>query len=235
MTNDKNNYPPPSIIEDWLHACSVEPDIIPTAISSLTRLADLLYSNNQRYNLTRLTTPSDFWYKHVIDSLIMVHAFPELAKRPLRLADIGCGAGFPLLPLACCFPHWQLTGLEATGKKVAFIEKAIDQLSLGNVKVIHKQAREAARTEGLAGQFDLLTARAVASAGKLLRESRQLLPRSASSASCLVLYKTPAWADQEAAELTRECGKFGFSWSQSSLYSLPGEAGERLLVVIQPK
>ena len=60
-------------------------------------LKDILLSENKKYNLTRIREENDFWNKHIADSLSIAKFFPELRENRLKLADVGCGAGFPAL------------------------------------------------------------------------------------------------------------------------------------------
>ncbi|HEX9070277.1 MAG TPA: 16S rRNA (guanine(527)-N(7))-methyltransferase RsmG, partial [Ktedonobacterales bacterium] len=76
--------------------------------------------------------------------------------------------GFPGLPLAIAFPRWQVTLLEATEKKVGFQREAASELGLANVSPQAGRSEEVARDPCLRGQFDVVTARAVAALPTLL-------------------------------------------------------------------
>jgi 16S rRNA (guanine527-N7)-methyltransferase len=77
------------------------------------------------------------------------------------LADIGCGAGFPTLPVAILRPDVKITGIDSTAKRVAYVNSAAQQLGCDNVTAIAGRAEELARTN-LRESFDFATARAVA-------------------------------------------------------------------------
>ena len=64
---------------------------------------DYLLETNRTLNLTRITGVEEFAVKHVADSLAIARYFPEFREARLRVADIGCGAGFPSLVLALAF------------------------------------------------------------------------------------------------------------------------------------
>jgi len=120
---------------------------------------------NTRVNLTSITNPEEVMIKHFLDSLSLLMAFdaPEA-----RLLDIGAGAGFPGLPLKIVRPQWQLTLLEATGKKVAFLQHLIETLHCTSSAAVHGRAEELAHKGDYRATFDVVTARAVASLPALL-------------------------------------------------------------------
>ena len=75
--------------------------------------------------------------KHFLNSLSLLMAFdaPEA-----RVLDIGAGAGFPGLPLKIVRPQWPLILLEATGKKVAFLQHLIETLHCTSIAAVHGRA-----------------------------------------------------------------------------------------------
>jgi 16S rRNA (guanine527-N7)-methyltransferase len=118
---------------------------------------------NKKVNLTAITDYDQVQIKHFLDSLTCLLAVRSpKSEIPGRAIDIGAGAGFPGLPLKIVCSGLQLTLLEATGKKVGFLEHIVSRLGLAGVEVIKGRAeelgRDAARREG----YDLALARAVA-------------------------------------------------------------------------
>lgn len=120
---------------------------------------------NTRVNLTSITNPEEVLIKHFLDSLslLMVYDTPDA-----RLLDIGAGAGFPGLPLKIVRSQWRVVLLEATGKKVKFLQHIIETLQLKEVVAVHGRAEELAHKAEYRGSFDVVTARAVASLPALL-------------------------------------------------------------------
>jgi 16S rRNA (guanine527-N7)-methyltransferase len=120
---------------------------------------------NQRFNLTAITEYEQVQIRHFVDSLSCLLAEETRAalNRPEAWTiDVGAGAGFPGIPIKLVYPSVRLTLLEATGKKVTFLEHMIDQLALRRVSAIHARAEELARDPAHREQYDLVLARAVA-------------------------------------------------------------------------
>jgi 16S rRNA (guanine527-N7)-methyltransferase len=140
------------------------------------RLRALLLEWNERVNLTSITDPQEVLSKHFLDSFSCLLAIPEWneeraqqERQALSLLDVGSGAGFPGLPLALACPRWQVTLLEATGKKVRFLEAAIAQLDLGSrVSALQGRAEDLAHDSRQRAQYDVVTARSVARLPTLL-------------------------------------------------------------------
>ena len=120
---------------------------------------------NQRINLTSITEPSDIQTRHFLDSLTA--ALPLLdrlrAAQPLRLIDVGAGAGMPGLPLKIVFPELRVTLLESVGKKADFLRQAVEVLHLPDVEVLQERAETAGRDPLHRDSYDWATARALGS------------------------------------------------------------------------
>ncbi len=219
---------PPDELAPFLLRCGLPATRIDPFLAAMGRLALELEAENKRTNLSRITDPRDFWLLHVADSLAAGMVLPGLLDRAQRVADVGCGAGFPLLPLACANPLLELVGIEARPKKVAFVRAMADALGCDRCSAVAKQAREAGRMADFAGRFDLVLLRAVGSPANFVRECRQLL--SDAPGSRIVFYKTPQRAAEEDAGARREAEKFGLRLVQSPEIALPLEAGSRVFV-----
>ena len=112
---------------------------------------------NKKFNLTAITAPEEIRKKHFEDSLLLLE---HLTLTNESVVDIGAGAGFPGIPLKIARPGIKLTLLEATKKKVGFLEHISKTLGLTETEAVWARAEDyaASRRES----FDLAVARAVA-------------------------------------------------------------------------
>lgn len=131
----------------------------PDEEARLDAFAGLVLRKNEVMNLTNLTSPEDVAQKHLADSLLLLQAakLPETG----RVLDVGTGAGFPAVPLAILRPGWSVTALDATRKKVDFLEEVRAELGVP-AACLHGRAELLGKESAYREQFDLVTARAVA-------------------------------------------------------------------------
>lgn len=178
---------------------------------------------NSRVNLTAITDPEDVLSKHFLDSLSLLTVYD---KPHTRLLDIGSGAGFPGLPLKMVRPLWHVVLLEATGKKVTFLQHMIDCLQLQDVSAIHGRAEELAHLPTYRNAFDIVTARAVASLPVLLEYCAPFCRVGGQ----IILPKKGQLAE-EIASSKRAAAQLGTSFKTNVEVVLPGlNDGRRLLV-----
>ena len=120
-------------------------------------LTEFMLAQNAVMNLTAITEPSEVILKHYADSLTAAEHIDEDAS----VIDVGCGAGFPSLPLAIARPDLKITAMDSTDKRIAYVREAAARLGLTNLTAITARAEDAAHGE-LRARFDYATARAVA-------------------------------------------------------------------------
>lgn len=118
----------------------------------------LLTEKNKSVNLTSITDPDGIAVKHFADSISLLKAdIPQGAK----VLDLGCGAGFPGIPLLIMRPDIKLTLLDSTGKKLDFVSEALDALGL-EAEVLHGRAEELGQNPDYREKYDIVVSRAVA-------------------------------------------------------------------------
>ncbi len=125
----------------------------------LALYVELLRAYATRLNLVARSDLDQLEERHIADSLRLLPLVDELPQGPC--IDVGSGAGFPGIPLACAHPgrHWVL--LEARSKRAAFLEEAVRRLAL-DATVVCDRAELAAQQEEHRGTYPLATARALA-------------------------------------------------------------------------
>lgn len=127
-------------------------------IAKLAELTDIMLEVNKSMNLTAITEESAVILKHYADSLTMLGEIPEGAK----VIDVGCGAGFPSLPLAIFRPDISITALDGTAKRIEYVKNTAKKLGLDNLTAIAGRAEEYGNKREYRERFDIATARAVA-------------------------------------------------------------------------
>ena len=118
---------------------------------------------NENVNLTAVTGWEEVQERHFLDSLAVASALPaNVLDGRGRLLDMGSGAGFPGLPLKIAYPRIDVTLLEATAKKTAFLRHVVDKLGLDAVEVVTGRAEEEAHGPEMRERFGAVVSRAVA-------------------------------------------------------------------------
>ena len=121
-------------------------------------LTERMLEVNAYMNLTAITDMDGIILKHYADSLTAAKYLPEGAS----LIDIGCGAGFPSLPLAIARPDLHITALDSTAKRINYIRETAEILGLSNITCIAARAEDLACDPAYRERFDISCARAVA-------------------------------------------------------------------------
>jgi 16S rRNA (guanine527-N7)-methyltransferase len=151
-------------------------DVLPAA-ERLSAFLELLLGANESVNLVsrKEAVPETLVRRHLLDALEALPLLPAPTGRPLRLLDVGSGGGFPAIPLLLARRDLEGTLVESIGKKARFLESAIAALGL-TARVVNARfpgpALELMRKDP---PCDLLTSRAVAGAGEIVRDARRAL------------------------------------------------------------
>lgn len=126
---------------------------------------------NQIHNLSTITEDKDIIFKHFIDSLIGLQFLEENKK----ILDIGCGGGFPSLPLSIMNKNLDITALDSVRKKTDFVNIIKNELNLKNLKVENIRIEDFIKKQGNRANFDYIIARAVAPLNTLIEYSMPFL------------------------------------------------------------
>lgn len=129
------------------------PDLSPLQRERFERLLPLYTEWNARINVISRKDIDSLYLRHVLHSLAIARAcrFDDGA----RVLDVGCGGGFPTVPLAIMFPNVRFTAVDSIGKKIAVVREICTALGLDNVTPVN------ARAESLDEKFDYVVSRAV--------------------------------------------------------------------------
>lgn len=176
---------------------------------------------NRVYNLTAVRDPSEMLTHHLLDSLSVVGPLRRhAAGRPLRLLDVGSGAGLPGVVLAIAEPSWHITCVDTVGKKASFIQQAAAELGLRQLRSEHARVEEMPPARA-----DVVTSRAFASLGDFTR----LTDKHLAPGGTWMAMKGKAPTDEIAA-LPPTLDVF-----HVEPLTVPGLAAERCLVWIRPR
>ncbi len=144
--------------EQIFEANSFLPKLDEYKVKKLYELTEYMLDVNQRMNLTAIKDEKSVILKHYADSLAVCNHIEENAN----IIDVGCGAGFPTLPLAIFRPDVTILALDSTAKRIEYVRSAAKLLGLENVNAVSARAEALANDRSYRETFDYATARAVA-------------------------------------------------------------------------
>lgn len=219
----------------------------PGAVDKLCRYAQLLLEQNKVMNLTAITQPSAVARLHFLDSAAVVawgaeHGCPQgtaptdgsskaaaatwLAGK--SLVDVGTGAGFPGVVLKILEPSLSLTLVDSLGKRVSWLERVCEALSLDGVRCMHGRAEELALASPFRDGFDVAVSRAVAAFPALCE---LCLPYARPGGVFLAMKSVESAAETEggASSVKRLGGKALECWD----YPIPGGEVTHRIVPVQ--
>ncbi|MEO0534451.1 MAG: 16S rRNA (guanine(527)-N(7))-methyltransferase RsmG [Cyanobacteria bacterium P01_A01_bin.123] len=206
-------------------------------LSLFQQLYDGILAANQTLNLTRITHPTDFWEKHLWDSLSGIAPWLgqpvnlplDLNNRASGLAviDIGTGGGFPGIPVAIACPNWSVTLLDSTQKKMRFLQTLGQTLGLTHIAVVTERAEAVGHQPIHREAYDLALIRAVGPAATCAEYALPLLKPGGQA----VLYRGQ-WSATETAALNLAVSQLGGELAQIYPWCTPITAGQRHCVVL---
>jgi 16S rRNA (guanine527-N7)-methyltransferase len=127
---------------------------------------------NAKTNLISENSSQEIITRHFLDSLT---ALQFIQKPNARIIDVGCGAGFPGLPLKIALPSLGLYLLETNRKKVSFLKHIIRLLNLSEAVVLHDRVENIIKADTWKEKFDVLISRAAFKLSELLPQGEYFL------------------------------------------------------------
>ncbi|MBS4196563.1 16S rRNA (guanine(527)-N(7))-methyltransferase RsmG [Lederbergia citri] len=194
-------------------------------LSMFERYYELLVEWNEKMNLTAITDKEEVYLKHFFDSVTATF-YIDFTK-PVKMCDVGAGAGFPSIPIKICFPEIDLSIVDSLNKRITFLEHLSSELGLKNTHFYHDRAETFARKPEFREQFDIVTARAVARMSVL---SELCLPLVKEGGQFVAMKAANAEEELKAAD--RALKQLGGKLSTVHSFTLPIEESNRNIIVI---
>ena len=189
-------------------------------VDTLCAFGAAVVRQNQVMNLTAITEPVQVAKLHLLDSLSVLSA---LDLRGKKLIDVGCGAGFPGVPLAIACPEAQVTLLDSLGKRITWLKEILPQLGI-QAECVTARAEEA--VVSCRESYDIATSRAVARLNILL----ELLAPYVKVGGAVVALKGSA-AKEELGECGDAIKKLGLR--QEAFLEFPVDGASHALIVLR--
>ena len=192
------------------------------------QFTQLLLEWNQKMNLTAITEPEEILLKHYVDSALLFQS--GVVNGDMNVIDVGCGAGFPSIPVKIIAPSLRFTLLDALNKRLQFLDEVIQTLNLEKISTLHLRAEDAGRDRLYREQFDLCVARAVAPLNILLEYCTPFLK----DGGYFVALKGPD-AFNELKRAQNAMNELCVSVKEVIETSLPTTDQKRVIVVLQKR
>ena len=192
-------------------------------LNKLDTFYNLLISWQEKINLTTITKKEECYLKHFYDSLTLIKEI-DLTK-PLKVLDVGTGAGFPGIVLKIVFPNLKITLLDSLNKRINYLNEIIKELELQDIETKCLRVEDYARESK--EEYDLIVARAVAHLGILIETTMPLLKIN----SYLIAMKSNI--KEEIKEASKILNNINAKIVSINTFILPIENSTRTLVKIQ--
>ena len=195
-------------------------DLPDSVQETLCAFADAMVKQNEVMNLTAITEPEAVAKLHLLDSLTVLRC-ADLAGK--TVIDVGCGAGFPGVPLAIACPEAKVTLLDSLGKRMHWLETVLPTLGV-QAECVTARAEEAITTRR--ESYDFATSRAVARLNILLELTAPYVKVGGA-----VLAMKGAAAQEELAEAKNAIAKLGLKLE--AVHAFPIDGAEHSVIVLR--
>ena len=191
--------------------------------ADFTKYIEVFLQKNAKLNLISKNDEKLLFEKHIYDSLGIKLFFEKYNITAGDILDIGCGGGFPCVPIAIEYPEFNVTGIDSIRKKINAINEIKEELMLTNLTTICD------RVENIKNKkFDVITSRAVADLSKICEYALPLLKAGGYFAA----YKSRK-AQEEIVNAAPILEKYNAKVNEILTYTLPlDEVYERNLIII---
>ena len=194
-------------------------------IAQLEDFTARMLETNKVMNLTRITDPKEIAEKHLLDCASLLQA-ADFSKK--SVVDVGCGAGFPGMPLHILCPSCELTLLDSLGKRIRFLQGCIDAMNLSDIEAVHARAEEFAAKHR--EQYDFAVSRAVAQLNVLAELSLPLVKQG----GAFIAMKSKD-TDEELEQAKKAIRLLGGEIEKIIDYTIPHTEITHRLVLIRKK
>lgn len=203
--------------------------------AQLQHLYELIVAGNQQLNLTRITEPTEFWEKHLWDSLRGIAPFLIESRSPdggessvFKMIDVGTGGGFPGVPVAIARPDWHITLADSTQKKIVFLSTLVQALGLEHVSTLVGRAEDIGQQRRQRESYDLALIRAVGPASVCAEYVLPLLKLEGQA----VLYRGQ-WSAEETDALRPAVAQLGGAIVAVEAFTTPVSQSVRHCLYLQ--
>ena len=180
---------------------------------TLCAFGQAVVEQNKVMNLTAITEPSQVAKLHLLDSLSLLTLADLRGK---KVIDVGCGAGFPGVPLKIACPEMELTLLDSLGKRMQWLETVLPTLGI-DAQCVTARAEEAVSTRR--ERYDFATSRAVARLNILLELTAPYVKVGGK-----VLAMKGTAAQEELAEAKNAIAQLGLKVEKVAEFPMDGTA-----------
>ena len=180
-------------------------------LDTLCGFGHAMVKQNEVMNLTGITEDAAVAKLHLLDSLTVMSSADLKGK---TLIDVGCGAGFPGVPLAIACPEARITLLDSLGKRMKWLETVLPTLGVA-AECVTARAEEAVATRR--ESYDYATSRAVARLNILLELTAPYVKVGGA-----VLAMKGALAKEELAECGNAISKLGLKLEEVREFPIDG-------------